>query len=369
MKVLHIVGEIDGGGVGAVVLNYVRHINKENNEFHILAFEKSDKKEQLLQSEFEKYGCKVIYIEHRNQGYIKHFKTLKTMIQKEKYDIIHCHFGIWSAPYLFIAMITGVKTRIAHSHVTMTSYSSGKEHILNLFKPLLKFTVTDKFACGRDAGRYLWGDNSDFYIMKNAIETDEFKFNAEIRQLYRKKLGIKENTVVIGHIGRFCYQKNQEFIVEIADKLLKNHCNVLFILVGDGEDFEHINKVICEKNLSSSFMLLGLRNDVNSLLQVFDIFILPSRYEGFPVVGVEAQTSGLYTILSDKITSEVDLLDSTTYLSIETGVDLWVKEIEKLLQNEIKINRSVCAEIVKNLGYDIATESENLIRYYQNAIL
>lgn len=369
MKVLHIVGEINGGGVGSVVLNYMSHIDKKDMEVQILAFESSAKKEQLLQSEFEKNGCKVIYVKHRNQGYIKHFRQLKKLIRKEKYDIIHCHFGIWSAPYLFIAMLTGVKVRIAHSHVTMTSYSTRKQAILKLFYPLLQYAVTDKFACGRDAGRYLWGNNSDFYIMKNAIETEKFKFDMETRKICRKKLGIGEDTIVIGHVGRFCHQKNQEFIVEIADKMTRSYHNLLFVLVGDGEKVDYINEIIREKNLCDSFMLLGLRNDVNQLFQAFDVFILPSRYEGFPVVAVEAQTSGLHTILSDKITREVDLLSSTTYLGIEDGTDSWIHEIEKVIHKEVEINRSTCAEIIKNAGYDITDESEQLKQYYCKAIL
>ena len=364
MKILHIVGEIDGGGVGSVVLNYMSHIDKKNMEVHILAFENSTKKEQLLQPKFEENGCKVIYIEHRNKGYIQHFRILKDLIQKEKYDVIHCHFGIWSAPYLFIALFSGVNVRIAHSHVTMSSYSPSKEKILKLFYPLLWFTVTDKFSCGRDAGRYLWGENNDFYIMKNAIETEEFKYDMETREICRRKLGIGEDTVVIGHVGRFCYQKNQEFIVDIAERMTKNYHNLLFVLVGDGEKFDYINEVIRERNLCDSFMLLGLRNDVNQLLQAFDVFILPSRYEGFPVVAVEAQTSGLHTILSDKITREVALLDSTACLDIESGTEPWVQEIEKVLHKEVEINRPSCAEIIKSAGYDITEESKKLKQYY-----
>lgn len=369
MKILHILGEIDGGGVGAVVLNYMRHIDKSDMEIHILAFEKQDKTEQLLEAEFRNCGCQLMYIRHRNLGYVRHFRSIYQLIKKEKYDVVHCHFNIWSAPYLFIAMILGVKVRIAHSHTAGTVYSPAKELALNLLYPMLCISATDRFACGQDAGIHLWGNGHAFYIMRNAIDTENFRFQDEIRDQYRHILNIPSDVTVVGHIGRFSQEKNQAFILELAQQLYEMNTDIRFVLVGDGENFERIKTEIDNRHLKQSVFLLGVRKDISQLLQAFDIFILPSQYEGLPVAAVEAQASGLPVILSTEITREVALLDSTTYLPIDSGVDQWIQELTKIVGEMNYRQRSICASLVRDQGYDIECEAAKLRQYYLDALV
>lgn len=371
MKILQIVGEIDGGGVASVVLNYLKCIDVKKIKVHILALKKDDKKQQLMQKDFEELGCKIIYIEHRNKGYIRHFKMFKKILEHEKYDIVHCHFGIWSMPYLVIAKQLGIKCRIAHSHVTMSEYSKKKNIILAFFKPILRNVTTHKFACGKDAGEYLWGKHSKFYIMRNAIDTCRFKYSEVIRNEIRDELNIKRNEIVIGHIGRFSNQKNHEFIIDLAQSLRDSgQMNIKFVLVGDGEKFEKIKTQVKEMRLDSKICLLGLRDDVERIMQSFDIFILPSFYEGFPVVGVEAQSNGLPVLFSDLITKEVKLLDSTEYLTVndDLSIEIWGKEIKKIISKLNSADRENKDDIVKKLGYDIKIESRKLGKFYENII-
>ena len=207
--------------------------------------------------------------------------------------------------------------------------------------------------------------------MRNAIDTCRFKYSEVIRNEIRDELNIKRNEIVIGHIGRFSNQKNHEFIIDLAQSLRDSgQMHIKFVLVGDGEKFEKIKTQVKEMRLDSKICLLGLRDDVERIMQSFDIFILPSFYEGFPVVGVEAQSNGLPVLFSDLITKEVKLLDSTEYLTVndDLSIEIWGKEIKKIISKLNSADRENKDDIVKKLGYDIKIESRKLGKFYENII-
>lgn len=366
MKLLHIVGEIDGGGVGAVVYNYIKYMDVDDISFDVLAFEVENGKIQLLDEPFQELGVKIHYFKHRNNGYYKHFKAFRKLLYDNKYDVVHCHFGIWSTPYLLIAKMMGISVRIAHSHIARDEYRGIKQVCLNLSKPFLYGVTTHRFACGIEAGRNLWG-NRAFYVLNNAVNVEMFSYNETIRNKKRKELCIKSNEILIGHVGRFCYQKNQEFLIKIAKSLKCRGDKYKLVLVGSGENEVYIKEVIQKEGLGDMVLLLGLRDDIHELLQAMDLFLLPSRYEGLPVVAIEAQTAGVDVIVSDKVTREVGILNNTMFLSIDSSVEKWVDTIEKNCLKEYLL-RHEAASIMKENGYDIKIESKKLREYYLNII-
>lgn len=367
MKILQIVGEIDGGGVGAVVLNYLSHMDLSGIECDVLAFRKENKKVQLLENNFKELGCDVIFVDHRNTGYVKHFSAFKKVLEEGGYDAVHCHFGIWSTPYLLVAATQGIKIRIAHSHVANNEYGVVKQTLLSLTKPLLNCCVTDRMACGNDAGEYLW-NHKKFTVLKNAIEIENFQYNENTRKIYREKFKIEDHCVVLGNVGRFSYQKNQWFLVHLYEKLRLISDNIKLALVGDGEDFDEINSYVKKKNLDNSIILLGLRKDVADVMQMIDIFLLPSRYEGLPVVAIEAQCAGIPCLLSDQITKEVILLKKSILLPIEPEnkcIDIWKEKTLNIMKDSvISTDRKCGSTEVRNAGYDICIEAEKLRQFY-----
>ena len=237
---------------------------------------------------------------------------------------------------------------------------------------LIKATFSKKYAtnymcCSELAGRWLFGDKTydegKVYLLNNAIDLDKFKYDKKIRDKKRKELGIKEDTIVIGHIGRFVAQKNHTFLIDIFNQFHKKEKNSILLLAGQGPLQEEIKNKVRELGLDDSVRFLGQRNDANELYQAFDVFLLPSLYEGLPVVGVEAQASGLLCFFSDDMTKETKVLDSTVFMSLSNTAEEWTGEILTNLKDYKRINTK---NEVSDNGFDIEVEARKLEKYYIN---
>lgn len=365
IKILQIMGEINGGGVGAVVYNYLSHMNRKGMEIDILAYETDGGEKQFQEDSFRELGCRVYFLPHRNRGYREHFARYRRLVRDGGYDIVHCHFEVWSAPYLAIARAEGVKIRIAHCHIAVSEYSGMKAALLKLMRLPLYLETTDPFACGREAGAYLWG-KKPFYTMNNAVDTEAFRYNSKVREKKRGELRIPEDTVLIGCVGRLSDQKNPLYTVEIAKALADRQADFKLIMIGDGELYAEVERLLWEKGLEERVLLMGLKKDIPEWMQAMDVFILPSKYEGLPVVAVEAQAAGLDTLLSEKITPEAKMLDSTEFLSIDRDAGFWAERILERRRPGHEADRAKGAEEAARRGFDIQTESEKLRRYYLN---
>lgn len=220
-------------------------------------------------------------------------------------------------------------------------------------------------ACGDDAGIYLYGKKNyqkgKVIVLNNAIDVQKFKFSNEIREKKRRELGINEQ-LLVGHVGRFLEQKNHKFLVDVMQQTIKTSTNIKFLLIGNGELKEEIEKKCVDLGIRDYVIFLQNRDDVNELMQAMDIFVLPSLYEGLPVVGIEAQATGLKCLFSDTITEKVKVLDTCTFLPINNKncTLLWNEEIE----NFIPLKREDCAEEIRKHGYDIKTEALKLEKIY-----
>lgn len=250
---------------------------------------------------------------------------------------------------------------IAHSH------SSDKGFGIKAFvKSILKIGFNNccdyKFGCSKAANEWLYGKQSgNSVVIRNGIFSSNYIFNSDKRKHYENEFGIN-GQIVIGSVSRFSHQKNHEFILNIFYEYNKLNSNSVLILVGDGELKQSIIEKVNTLCLNDKVIFTGIRSDVPDLLNVFDIFLMPSFHEGLPVSIIEAQASGLKCLLSDVITRETDITGNVEFLSLDKSSKEWAEQISKMLPYDRKDTSS---KIIES-GYDIKTTSKQLTEFYLN---
>lgn len=363
IRVASVIGRYIGGGVEAVTINYYRNIDKNKVQLDFICDEDST---NIPYEEIEKMGGKVIIIPSYSKPF-KYHKELKKVLKEGNYKIIHSNINTLSVFSLFAAKCAGVPVRIAHSHSTTNKKEKKKNLMKQILRPFSKVFATDYMCCSELAGRWLFGnkeyDKGNVYLLNNAIDLDKFKYNESLRKKKRKELGIKDNTLVIGHIGRFVAQKNHDFLIDIFNEIYKKNNNSILLLAGQGPLMEDIKNKVKELNLEDSVKFLGQRNDANELYQAFDVFLLPSLYEGLPVVGVEAQASGLLCYLSDDMTKETKVLDITKFMSLNNTSEEWA---DNILDDVKKYKRIDTSKEMTAKNFNIKEEAKKLEEYYLN---
>lgn len=360
IRVLHILDELNTGGAERIVVSYFQHIDREKFQwdFVITRYEDPNKRGQL-EDVVEKLGGHIFRVPRKREGYLKNIKATAEIIKNGNYDIVHSHLDELSAPYLLAAKRYHVPVRICHSHLVGADRGKSVELLCKFYKPILNSVVTDRFACGEDAGRALWG-SKPFFVMKNAIETEDFKFNQSKRDELRKKYKC-EDKIVLGSVGRLSYQKNSEFLIDIFAEYHKKNPKSELWVIGEGPLEASVNGRIEKYELDEHVKMFGGRNDVNELLNAMDVFLLPSRFEGLPIVLVEAQCNGLPCVVSDTVTKEVDLGKIIRFFLLSKGPLKWAELIDSTRSSEI---REIEYEYVSNAGYDISKATNLLEKYY-----
>lgn len=361
IRVAHIIGKWVGGGVESVVMNYYRHIDRSKIQFDFICDNDST---DIPYNEIEELGGRVILIPPY-QKVISYHKELKKVLREGNYKIVHSHINTLSVFSLCAAKAAGVPVRIAHSHSTTNPKEWKKNLLKQMLRPLSKIFATDYFCCSELAGRWLFGDKTydegKVYLLNNAIDTEKFKFNEEVREKVRKELNIDEDIFVVGHIGRFVEQKNHTFLIDIFNEVHKVKPNSKLMLVGQGPLKETVEEKVNRLGLSDSVLFLGQRNDVNELYQAMDVFVLPSLYEGLPVVGVEAQAAGLPCVFSSDMTSETKILVDTIFLPIKGCITEWQNNVLNI--NSI-LQRSNSGKELRTKCFDINLEVSKLLNKY-----
>lgn len=361
IRVAQIMGKWLGGGVESVVMNYYRNIDRNKVQFDFIC---DDDSTRIPTEEIEKLGGKVILIPPY-QKVFKYHKTLKKVLQEGQYTIVHSHINALSVFSLWAAKSAGVPVRIAHSHSTSNKKEWKKTLLKNILRPFSKVFATDYFCCSELAGRWLFGnktyDQGKVYLLNNAIDVDKFKYDEKIRKEKRKELNIKDNQLVIGHIGRFVQQKNHEFLIGIFNEIYKQNKNTILLLAGDGPLKKDVQNKVKELGLEKNVQFLGQRDDANELYQAMDAFVLPSLYEGLPVVGVEAQAAGLPCFFSTDMTKETKILSTTRFIELMYSPKQWANTILKELKNIERIDTS---KKLTDKNFNITVEAEKLKRQY-----
>ena len=354
IRVAQIMGKMVGGGRESVVMNSSRHIDHSKVQFDFIVDEDST---LIPRQEIEALGGR-IFIVPPYQHVFAYQKTLVSLFGDQGWRIVHSHENALSVFPLRAAKKAGVPVRIAHSHST-----SGKgEHLRNMIKwGLRKFSrvyPTNLAACGIYAGEWLFGKDANFTVFPNAIELDRFAFDSEVRAETRQELGITDETFVVGHLGRFVKQKNHLFLLRTFAQLHAVIPQSMLVLAGSGLLLDEIKQHALEIGVVDSVLFLGQRNDAERLYQAFDVFTLPSLYEGCCVVGVEAQASGLPCLFSDVITREVGLTAKTEFLTLDVAT--WVNALKNIAKQD-RTSRNIDVSV---RNFDIESAAEKLTNWY-----
>lgn len=362
LRILQITGTMNMGGIENFLINLYRCIDRSKIQFDFIINDTG--KENIFEKEIEILGGKIFKIPSIvNKGHFAYIKTLRKIFRENNYQIVHSHYNTISGFILNEAKKCGIKNRIAHSHTAPGKdirYTRLSGFYKMYSKSLINKNSTLRFACSKEAGQWLYGNN-DFKIIKNGIIAKKYIYDIKIRENKRKELNLLKNDIVISHIGSFSDVKNHNFIIRIFNELVKLNSNYKLILVGDGELRTEIEKQVKNLNLIERVLFLGIRQDVNELLQAFDLFLFPSLYEGLPVTMIEAQASGLKSFISDTISKEVDLnCKLIEWLSLNKSAKEWAVYID----NNKKYERKNTFEKIKVAGYDSEENAKKIEKLY-----
>lgn len=365
LRVAEIIGKYLGGGVEAVVLNYYKNIDRNKIQFDFICDSDST---DIPYEEIESLGGRVILIPPY-QKVFKYQKELKRVLKEGNYKIVHSHINALSIFPLRAAKKAGVPIRIVHSHSTSNKKEWKKNLIKNILRPFSKVYANGYMCCSELAGRWLFGnkeyDKGSVYLLNNAIDLNKYKYDEKIRKKKRKELGIKDTTFVVGHIGRFVEQKNHRFLIDVFYEIHKKNNDSILLLAGQGPLMDEMKDKVHNLKLDECVRFLGQRKDANELYQAFDLFLLPSLYEGLPVVGVEAQASGNLCYLSTDMTKETKVLDSTKFMSLNNSAEEWASSI---LNDVKKYKKHNTEDEVSKYGFNIKLEQKKLVDYYINIL-
>jgi len=336
-KVLHIVGGMGLGGIETFLMNIYRNIDREKLQFDFVIYYKN-KHNNYYEKEIRSLGGKIYYL---NSSFNSLIFNLIRILRKEKYTALHTHTKFNGGISLIAALVSNVKIRIAHSHNTGGNDSNSMlRRIYNLLMHFAINTFATKYAaCSKKAAEHLFTKrNIDkrYTFIPNAIDIEPFISSDDMNTNAMKSLlNIPINNKIVGHVGRYGKAKNHNFIVNMFSKLLKQDPNFSLILIGDGPTRPEIEAKINDLGIHKNVKVLGLRDDVPKLMNIFDVFILPSLYEGFGIVLLEAQACGLPCIVSENIQPEVDMgLDLIHKVNLNNTL-LWIDTVNKNKNNKI----------------------------------
>lgn len=368
MKVLEVnVDDLQMGGVFSLVKNIVIN-NKTDTKIDIGAIEKFESEDNIAL--FKKYGSEVYYIGYEGNKIKKQIKcyfNLIKLLNENRYDCVHLHSDVAYkilAPTLASRKV-GIKKIIIHSHAAGVdgNYRFIKKILHKACAKVLKKLATNYVACSDLAAAWMFPgvEGNKIEIINNGVNLEKFRFDAGKREEIRKKLNLN-NKIVVGHVGRFAYQKNHEYLIRIIENVKTINPNTCLLLIGEGPDENRIHELVKEKKLENSVIFYGTTNRVNDLFQAMDVFILPSHFEGLPIVGVEAQASGLPVLFSDKITREAKITDNVEFIDItEKSTATWVKKIEDFSE----IGRTDTFQDLKNKKFSIQDTVESFLNLYE----
>lgn len=366
MRVLVVLDYINkNSGVSSVVMNYYHAIDRSKVPMDFLVYEKP---EDQVMEELEKQGSHVYVSNHPLKlGYSAYHQFMDHFFGEHQgeYSVVHVHIPNAAFVVLKFAKKYQVPGRILHSH-----NSKGADGRLKKIRNFLLnkwgiFYANQYFACSESAGAYLFGKKhlDQVCIIRNAIDLTSYEFRQEDRKSMRKKLGIGEDEFVIGHVGRFSEQKNHRFLIEVVKCLKDRPVKFKLLLLGGGELEETVMEQVEKYGLEQQVIFAGVVSNVPEYMDAMDVFVLPSLYEGFPCVCVEAQANGLPCLLSAPVTREVQLCKEVRFLEINDPKP-WVEELTKQYQNGSRQNRKKGQECSKLWDYDIMVQAKNVEEKY-----
>ncbi|SRR5579883_676844 len=370
IRILHVVGGMNRGGIETWLMHILRHIDRDLFQMDFLVH---TKEVCAYDEEIRAIGSKIIPCLEPSQPWLYALNFLRILREYGAYDIVHSHVHHFSGFVLRLAQQAGVPNRIAHSHLDSSLLEAKARWHRQLYLALTQQWITHYATVGvaasHQAGVNLfgttWNTKELYQILYCAIDLQAFHEQVD-RLAVRTELGIPANAFVIGHVGRFNPQKNHQFLIEIALEMSKQEPNMRFLLVGDGLLRANLMQKVSDLNLSDYVIFAGTRPDIPQLmLGAMDAFILPSLYEGLPLVLMEAQAAGLPCIFADVIPQEVEVIKPLLHpMSLSQPPVQWAEKILAVKQVKSKITQSEALSLVEQSPFNIHTSVQQLERMY-----
>lgn len=349
------------GGIETYLIEQFRHLDKSKIDYDFVNI--TGEYSICYEDEILASGSKIFKVVSRHKNPLLHYWQWFNILLQNKgvYDVIVLNTN--SLEYVFplvLGKIFGIPVRVIHSHNSGFENKQGlaRRLLVGMNKKLLAWSANLRFACSQFAGQWMFKDNP-YHVIYNAIDIHKYDADLIVREETRNALGLRTELTLL-HVGRFSYQKNHSFLLDIFKEVHRIQPDSVLLLVGDtteeSEFLTEVKRKIKAYGLENVVRLLGRRDDVNKIMQAADVLVMPSFFEGLTVVGIEAQASDLPLLLSDTVTKELGLLPSTQFISLKAGPTAWAEAIVNSKQH----NRQSRYEELKVAGYDIGNETERV---------
>lgn len=366
IKVAVSINKCDSGGQRSLALGYLRNLDPAKVKFQLIVDEDSN---SIPYEEVKRLGGK-IHVVPPYQKIREHMKAVKRVFDAEQFDVLFAMNNTMNVFPLYLAKRCGIKVRISES-LSMASKAEWKKSLMKqVLKHFSHCFCNYYVACGKDCGAFQFGEKAvkegKVEIFKTCIDAKANTFDKELRDKTRNKFGW-EQKVVYGFIGRFAVQKNPLFLIEIFNQIKKKKVNAQFVIIGAGSMEAQMLHLIDEYGIKESVSWLGRREDIKQFYNAFDAFVLPSRYEGLPVVGLESQAAGLPVFFSDAITEEASVCELGHFISLNKTASEWAEMIIEETDKNIPLRRGHEDDLIRG-GYDAVAETERLTNYWINAV-
>ena len=354
----------NAGGIQEMSIKWMENIDRDKFQIDILSYN-TGKKDNFPDRVKALGGDVYIIPKYTNGDVFRSLKQTKKFFEEHHYDVLHAHSSSKAFFIMYYAKKYGIKVRILHSHSSRFVVTDKKSLIFAklLIKPTLENT-TDYFACSPEAGIFLFG--SDAYakgmitLVHNGINAKKFLPTVNVRKHIRKELGV-EDKFVIGNVGRFSPPKNHTFLMDIFKSVCDVDSDAILVCAGDGKLEDNVKEKAKKLGVYNRIIFLGFRDDVNDIMQSFDLLLMPSLFEGLPVTGVEAQAEGVPGLFATTITSDVAILPTSDFLSLDDSPEIWANKVLSYKNVERVVDPY---KYISEKGYDIEIETKKLENFY-----
>jgi glycosyltransferase EpsF len=374
IKVLVVTATMNAGGLENQLMHLLRNADKEKFQIDFT----SKVENSYYRKEIDSLGAKYYVLPEMNKKNVfSYFRTLVRIMKDGKYDVVHSNELFHSGVVLLAAFFAGVKCRIAHCHsiYDLDDITAKRSTIRKIYSSIMRWMIllfsNVQIGCSTAAGEFLFGERNvkkdTYHLLFNSVDTKDYLENYD-----KEETGelCEAEWINVLHVGRVYEVKNQLFITEIAEEFKRRDKNIRILCAGKGnpEYMDKVQEVIKSKNLQNHMKMLGVRNDISELLRKSKAFILPSLYEGMPLVLIEAQASGIHCVSADTFSKEVDFgIDSIEWLPLQAGAEKWADAIETAIEKGRK-EKTIVVNAIEEKGFDSRIFTEKLCDLYvQNA--